>query len=94
MACARIDDYEGPLLLIDLHAFGRDDAGQNIVHRAWQLATVHHEFGAEFEDVRSRLRGMFLISLAPLLHDVEVEYPTLPGIDPVRPCVQDGIRCP
>ena len=30
---ARIEDDEGPLLIVDLNALRRDDAGQEVVHR-------------------------------------------------------------
>ena len=91
MAGARIDDDEGPLLLIDLDAFRRRDAGQNVVDRTRKLAPVHDELGAEFENVRGWLGGVLLVLLAPLLHDVEEKDPALPGIDPIRPRIQRGI---
>ena len=89
VAGAWIDDDEGPLLLIDVHAFRRRDAGQHVVDRTRKLAPVHHELGAEFENVRGWLGGVLLVLLAPLLQDVEEKNPALPGIDPIRP----GIQC-
>ena len=91
VAGARIDDDERPLSRIDLDALRRDDAHQNVVHRPRQLAAVHDELGAEFENVGGGLCGVLLVLLAPLLHDVEEEHPTLPSIEPIRPGVQYGI---
>jgi hypothetical protein len=94
MTGTRIDDDEGPLLVVDLHAFRRRDAGQHVVDRTRKLASVHHQLGAEFENVWSGLGGVLLVLLAPLLQDVEKKNPSLPSINPVRPCVQNGIGRP
>ena len=79
----RIDDDERPLLLIDLDAFRRSDAGQEIIHGMRKLASVHNEFDAELENVRSGLGGVLLVLFASLLQDVEEKNPALPSIHPI-----------
>ena len=91
VAGARIDDDEWPLLVIDSDTLRRRDAGENVVHRARQLAPVHDEFGAELQNVRGGLGGVLLVLLAPLLHDVEEKDAALPSIDPIGPRLQRGI---
>src|SRR5262245_25814336 len=91
MAGARVDDHEGPLLVIDLDALRRDNAGQNVVHRARQLAPVHDELGAEFEYMRRGLSRMLLVLLTPLLHDIDEQDTPLPRIDPVGPRSKRGV---
>ena len=80
---ARIDDDERPLLLINLDAFRRRDAGQEIVHGTRKLAPVHDELDAELENVRSGLGGVLLVLFAPLLQDVEEKNPALPSVHPI-----------
>ena len=91
VAGARIDDDERPLLVIDADTLRRRDAGENVVHRARQLASIHDELSAELENVRGGLGGVLLVLLAPLLHNVEEKNPALPGVDPIGPCLQRGI---
>src|SRR5262245_40470604 len=91
MAGARVDDHERPLLVVDLDALGWDDAGQNVVYRTRQLASIHDKLGAEFESMGRRLGRVFLVLLASLLHDVEEQDAPLPGVDPVGPGIERGV---
>ena len=65
--------------------FGGVMRAGKVVYGSWQLAPVHDELGAEFEDVRSGLCGVLLVLLAPLLHHIQEKHPALAGINPVRP---------
>jgi hypothetical protein len=91
MTGTRVHDDERPLLVVDLDALGRRDAGENVVDRPWKLAAVHDELGAEFENVGSGLGGVLLVLLAALLHYVEEKHPALPGVDPIGPGIERGI---
>ena len=82
---------KGRFLSLISDALRRRDAGENVVHRARQLAAVHDELGTELEDVRGWLGGLLLVLLAPLLHDVEEKDAALPGVDPIGPRVQHGV---
>ncbi len=94
MACARIDDNEGPLAFVNVDTGRRSDARQHVVHRAWQGSPVHDQLGAEFQDVGRELGDMLLAMLAALPHHIEKEDSALKSIKPIRPSVLDEIGCP
>ena len=91
VAGTRVEDDEGTLERIDLDAFRRQDAHQPVIHRAFQLAPIHHQFGVIAEHVRRPLRHVLMILVAALPQHIQEEDPALPGIDRVGHALRPGI---
>ena len=83
VAGAGVDHDEGPLQRVDVDAFGRDDSGERVVHRAFQTAAVQHELGLVVEHVRGGLRRVLLGLGGAPAQDIEEQDRALPGVDRV-----------
>ena len=70
VAGPRIDNDKRSLRRVHLHALGRDDLDQTIVHRPVEFTTVDDDFDLVIENMRNGLGGMLLIRIAALPHGV------------------------
>ena len=80
---ARVDDDERSLARIDFDAGRRCNAHEHVVDRTLEIAPVHDEFAAEFQNMRRDFGCVFLVALAALLKHVEEEYAALPCVGPI-----------
>ena len=83
VAGARIDNDERPQCLVDLHARGRLDPRQQVIHRPFERTAVHDEFGIVVEHVRNGFRHVLTILVAALTHHVPEQDAALRGVDRV-----------
>ena len=94
MPGARIDDDERSLALIDFDAGRRQDAHEHVVNRTRQLAPVHDEFAAEFQNMGREFGGVFLVAFASLLHHVQKQKASLESVNAVRPRIGQKVDRP
>ena len=87
VAGARVDDHERPLPRVDLDALGRQDADEQVIDRPLEPSAVEHQIGLVVEHVRRDLRPVRLVLDGASAHHVEEEDGPLPGVDPVRGCI-------
>ena len=85
MAGSRVDDDEGPLVVVQFDPFGRKDPHEPVVNGTRKIAAVHHLLELVAEDVLDRLRHMLQVLVAALPHDVSEEDIPLPEIGRVLP---------
>ncbi len=89
--CAGIDDHEGPLRVIHLHAFRRDDPDQGVVDGTIEGPAVLNDLPLEGQEWRCAFFFMLDVVVAPLAKDVPEQHralcrighvgsPGLPGI--------------
>ena len=87
VSSTRINNNEWPLVLVYFGAIRRRNAHEEVVYRSRQLSPVHDELATELQDVRCNLGGMFLITVAALLQDVQKKDGALLRVNPVIPAV-------
>jgi hypothetical protein len=83
VSCARVDDHIRTASRVDVHAFGRQDAQQRVVHRPLELAGVEHGFGREMQQRRLAGRDVGEVVVAALAYGVGEQHRALHGVDRV-----------
>ena len=77
MPGTRIHHHEWPAHRIDLDAFRRNDAHQQVIDRPLQRPAVHHQLGLIVEDMRDFLGEMVAILVAALAHHIAEQHAAL-----------------